>query len=219
MRSPGLRRTTAFCTRREAARRGRKPLAPDFPKARLANLGIEGDEHGFSVTGLATAHAAVIGIRDRTAGITNRGGIDARQLPEQALRAPEAVQGEPALHEAGRERGPYRVAVDEMARRARILPHCSCGCRLPIEQPDCLFAKKVLWVTPTPHNRIEPPATLPRPYGVRVSLRANDPLARLCGADWQRVHWYDTAAERDAALAEISRKHEYPRPGDRRCAH
>jgi hypothetical protein len=65
------------------------------------------------------------------------------------------------------------------------------------------------------HNLIEPPVTLPRPYGVRVSLRANDPFARLCGADWQRIHWFHTAAERDAAMAEMSRKHEYSRPGDR----
>ena len=65
------------------------------------------------------------------------------------------------------------------------------------------------------HNLNEPPVTLPRPYGVRVSLRANDPFARLSGADWQRVHWFHTAAERDAAMVEMSRKHEYSRPGDR----
>jgi len=65
------------------------------------------------------------------------------------------------------------------------------------------------------HNLSQPPVTLPKPYGVRVSLRANDPFARLCGADWQRMHWFHTAAERDAAMAEMSRKHEYSRPGDR----
>lgn len=65
------------------------------------------------------------------------------------------------------------------------------------------------------HNLSEPPATLPRPYGVRVGLRANDPFARLCGADWQCIHWFPSAAERDAAMADMSRKHEYSRPGDR----
>jgi hypothetical protein len=65
------------------------------------------------------------------------------------------------------------------------------------------------------HNLIEPPQTLPQPYGVRVSLRANDPFTRLLGADWQRIHWYHTAAERDAAMVEMSREHEYSRPGDR----
>jgi hypothetical protein len=29
------------------------------------------------------------------------------------------------------------------------------------------------------------------------------------------MHWFHTAAERDAAMAEMSRKHEYSRPGDR----
>ena len=66
-----------------------------------------------------------------------------------------------------------------------------------------------------PHNFAGPPAIEPRPYGLRVSLRPLDPFAKLCGADWQRTHWYRTAAERDAALAEMSRKHEYSRPGDR----
>lgn len=65
------------------------------------------------------------------------------------------------------------------------------------------------------HNLVETPTTEPCPYGLRVSLRALDPFAKLCGADWQRSHWFRTAAERDAALAEMSRKHEYSRPGDR----
>ena len=65
------------------------------------------------------------------------------------------------------------------------------------------------------HNLVLPPTIEPRPYGLRVSLRALDPFAKLCGADWQRSHWFRTAAERDAALAEMSRKHEYSRPGDR----
>ncbi len=53
-----------------------------------------------------------------------------------------------------------------------------------------------------------------RPYGVRVSLRRGDPFRQLLGDDWSRMHWFATAAERDAALAEMSRKHEYSRPGD-----
>jgi hypothetical protein len=56
---------------------------------------------------------------------------------------------------------------------------------------------------------------LPRPYGIRVRLRPGDPFAKLLGADWQKTHWYFTAAERDAVLEEMSRKHEYSRIGDR----
>jgi hypothetical protein len=55
---------------------------------------------------------------------------------------------------------------------------------------------------------------LPRPYGIRVRLRPGDPFAKLLGADWQKTHWYFTAAERDRALGDMSRKHEYSRIGD-----
>lgn len=52
------------------------------------------------------------------------------------------------------------------------------------------------------------------PYGVRISLRDNDPFRKLLGPEWHRLHWYRTAAERDAALAEMSRRHDYSRPAD-----
>jgi hypothetical protein len=65
------------------------------------------------------------------------------------------------------------------------------------------------------HNLRHPVSTAPRPYGVRVSLPAGDPFRKLLGEDWSRTHWYESAEERDAALAEMSRKHEYSRPGDR----
>ena len=54
----------------------------------------------------------------------------------------------------------------------------------------------------------------PRPYGVRVSLRSDDPFRKLLGPDWNRTHWYAAASERDAAMADMARKHEYSRPGD-----
>ncbi len=54
----------------------------------------------------------------------------------------------------------------------------------------------------------------PRPYGVRVSLRQGDPFRKLLGPDWSRTHWYLTPVERDAALAEMARQHEYSRAGD-----
>jgi len=37
----------------------------------------------------------------------------------------------------------------------------------------------------------------------------------VLGPEWSRTHWFVTAAERDAALAEMSREHEYSRIGDR----
>jgi hypothetical protein len=36
----------------------------------------------------------------------------------------------------------------------------------------------------------------------------------ILGPDWQRVHWYASGAARDAALAEMSRLHDYSRPQD-----
>jgi hypothetical protein len=65
------------------------------------------------------------------------------------------------------------------------------------------------------HNLRTPDSTRPKPYGVRVSLRPGDPFRTLLGADWSRSHWFETAGERDAKLQEMSRKHEYSRPGDR----
>jgi hypothetical protein len=66
-----------------------------------------------------------------------------------------------------------------------------------------------------PHNLRRPIIQGPKPYGVRVSLRPGDPFRKIMGAEWYRSHWYATAAERDLALAEMSRKHEYSRIGDR----
>lgn len=67
-----------------------------------------------------------------------------------------------------------------------------------------------------PHNLRRPVLSeSPSPYGVRVSLRPEDPFRKVLGPDWSRTHWYATAAERDAALAEMSRRHEYSRRGDR----
>jgi hypothetical protein len=66
-----------------------------------------------------------------------------------------------------------------------------------------------------PHNLRRPDAGIQRPFGVRITLKAGDPFKKLLGADWNKTHWYGTAAERDAALVEMSRKHEYSRPGDK----
>ena len=64
-------------------------------------------------------------------------------------------------------------------------------------------------------NLARPPEPLSGPYGVRVRLRSGDPFARLVGNDWQKTHWYATATERDRALQDMAREHEYSRIGDR----
>jgi hypothetical protein len=63
------------------------------------------------------------------------------------------------------------------------------------------------------HNlRAPPPAT--RPFGIRVRLRGGDPFRNLLGDDWQREHWFATRSERDSALADMSGRYVYFRPGD-----
>jgi len=64
------------------------------------------------------------------------------------------------------------------------------------------------------HNLRGATAESRKPYGLRVSLKADDPFRKLLGADWHRTHWFASIEARDAALAEMSRKHEYSRPGD-----
>jgi hypothetical protein len=66
-----------------------------------------------------------------------------------------------------------------------------------------------------PQNLRTPPIEKLRPYGIRVSLPPGDPFRKLLGPEWQRLHWYPTPAERDAAMAEMSRRHEYSRAGDK----
>jgi hypothetical protein len=71
---------------------------------------------------------------------------------------------------------------------------------------------------PTPichtHNLLRE-LDVPKPYGIRVSLPRGDSFSRLIGQDWERLHWYATAEQRDRALAEMSSEHLYSRRGDR----
>jgi hypothetical protein len=65
-----------------------------------------------------------------------------------------------------------------------------------------------------PHN-LSAPLDVPKPYGIRVRMRANDTFARLLGAGWHREHWYATREERDAALQDMAAEHLYSRSGDK----
>lgn len=67
-----------------------------------------------------------------------------------------------------------------------------------------------------PHNINEPAAAVSDgPYGVRVRLPDGDPMTALFEKDWQTTHWFRDAADRDAALKDMQRKHEYSRPHDK----
>ena len=65
------------------------------------------------------------------------------------------------------------------------------------------------------HNLNQPPrARADLRYGVRVRLARRDPLAHLLDRNWETTHWYASAAERDAALADMAGRHPYSRLGD-----
>jgi hypothetical protein len=51
-------------------------------------------------------------------------------------------------------------------------------------------------------------------YSIRVSLPANEPFANLLDEGWTTSHWYTSRHERDQALKDMSREHEYSRKGD-----
>jgi hypothetical protein len=57
--------------------------------------------------------------------------------------------------------------------------------------------------------------TAPKPYGIRVTMRAGDTFARVLGTDWEQMHWFATREERDAALEDMASEHLYSRRGDR----
>jgi hypothetical protein len=63
-------------------------------------------------------------------------------------------------------------------------------------------------------NLRAPPNERLQPFGVRVSLPLGDPMRKLLGPQWHRLHWYATPDERDAAIAQMSRRHEYSRATD-----
>ena len=65
------------------------------------------------------------------------------------------------------------------------------------------------------HNLVDPgKAVADRRFGIRVSLPANDTLRNVLGDDWERLHWYATEAERDAAYENMAIRHGYYRNTD-----
>ena len=65
------------------------------------------------------------------------------------------------------------------------------------------------------HNLVEPDKALrDRRFGIRVTLPPNDTLRNILGDDWERLHWYPTEQERDAAFEEMAVRHGYYRDSD-----
>jgi hypothetical protein len=53
-------------------------------------------------------------------------------------------------------------------------------------------------------------------YGIRITLAEGNPmgLPHLLGDDWESVRWYETEAERERAMADLSRRLPNYRQGD-----
>ncbi|MEM6512725.1 MAG: hypothetical protein AAF660_06915 [Pseudomonadota bacterium] len=65
------------------------------------------------------------------------------------------------------------------------------------------------------HNLVEPDsAGAERPFGIRVTLPEGDTLRNLLGDDWEKLHWYPTADQRDAAYEKMALRHGYYRKTD-----
>ncbi len=64
------------------------------------------------------------------------------------------------------------------------------------------------------HNRSRPVPPGPRPWGIRLSLPADDPMRPLLGDDWHEYHWFKSEAERDAKIEQLRRQFIYNRKGD-----
>mgnify|MGYP001828415215 FL=1 len=65
------------------------------------------------------------------------------------------------------------------------------------------------------HNLVEPEtAGRKRNFGIRVTLPPTDTMRKVLGEDWERLHWYATEAERDAAFEHMATRHGYYRKTD-----
>ena len=65
------------------------------------------------------------------------------------------------------------------------------------------------------HNLVDPGiAGEERSYGIRVTLPANDTLRKVLGEDWERVLWYPSEMQRDAAYEKMATRHGYYRETD-----
>ena len=65
------------------------------------------------------------------------------------------------------------------------------------------------------HNLVNPEnAGQARNFGIRVTLPAGDTLRKILGDDWERMHWFATETERDAAFESMAARHGYYRKTD-----
>ncbi len=65
------------------------------------------------------------------------------------------------------------------------------------------------------HNLVEPEkAGVERRFGIRVTLPDTDTLRNILGDDCERLHWFPTESERNAAFTKMATRHGYNRNSD-----
>lgn len=65
------------------------------------------------------------------------------------------------------------------------------------------------------HNLVRPElAELDKRFGVRITLPPGDTFVRLLGTNWEKIHWYPSEKERDAAFERFAERHGYYRKTD-----
>lgn len=65
------------------------------------------------------------------------------------------------------------------------------------------------------HNLVDPDtAGADRRFGIRVTLPPGDTFVSLFGDQWEKLHWYASEAERDAAFNQMAERHGYYRSTD-----
>ncbi len=65
------------------------------------------------------------------------------------------------------------------------------------------------------HNLVAPDtAGEKRSYGIRVTLPDGDTMTRILGDDWERLLWYASEEDRDAAYNDMGTRHGYYRNTD-----
>lgn len=89
----------------------------------------------------------------------------------------------------------------------------------PAWKPECSARYKI--VLKRPLEKIQRQACMNtndenlQVFGIRVSAEASDPFTDLVGEDWNTTHWFTTQPERDRAIKDMQREHEYSRRGDK----
>jgi hypothetical protein len=65
------------------------------------------------------------------------------------------------------------------------------------------------------HNLVDPStAGAERTWGIRVTLPPGDTLRKVLGDNWEKLHWYPSESERDAAFEQMAIRHGYYRKTD-----